>query len=342
MATTSDWNINAACCSILTQMKTVVTGASGHIGANLTRALLGRGATVRAMVHRDRRSLEGLDVETVRADVLDPDSLDRAFAGADVVYHLAAVIALSDASQMKAVNMIGSKNVVDACVRAGVRRLVHFSSIHAISFAPHQEYVDESCALIDPRGCSTYNQSKAGSEGQLRAASPQGLEYVILRPTAVVGPHDYQPSFVGEMLIRLARGSFPALVAGGFDWVDVRDVVEGATKAADLAPTGSDYLLSGHWASLVEIAQLVDAIAHHGVPKFVCPLWLAGLAAPVAMSLDRMARRRPLFTPFSIDTFRTSQRVRHDKATRELGYNPRPLRESVADALAWFDGRNLE
>ena len=320
-------------------MKTVVTGASGHIGANLTRAFVDRGVPVRALVHRDRRSLEGLDVETVRADVLDPDSLETAFEGADVVYHLAAVIALRDAKQMKAVNTIGTRNVVDACVRAGVRRLVHFSSIHAMSFSPHQDYVDESCPIIDPRGCSTYNQSKAGSEGQLRTVNARELDYIILRPTAVVGPHDYQPSFVGEMLVRLASGSLPALVDGGFDWVDVRDVVDGAMKAADLAPSGSEYLLSGHWASLVEIARMVDGIAHNGVPKFVCPLWLAGLAAPVAMSLDRVAKRRPLFTPFSIETFRTSQRVRHDKATRDLGYNPRSLEETIADSLAWFGGR---
>jgi dihydroflavonol-4-reductase len=322
-------------------MKTVVTGASGHIGANLTRALLVRGRPVRALVHHDRRALEGLDVETVRADVLDPDSLDRAFAGADVVYHLAAVIALRDATKMKAVNTIGTRNVVDACVRAGVRRLVHFSSIHAVSYSPNQDSVDESCPLIDPRDCSNYNQSKAGAEGQLRAVDVRGLDYVILRPTAVVGPHDYQPSFVGEMLIRLARGSLPALVAGGFDWVDVRDVVDGAAKAADVAPAGSDYLLSGHWASLVEIAELVDSVAHKGVPRFVCPLWLAGLAAPVAVALDQIANRRPLFTPFSIDTFRTSQRVRHDKATRDLGYDPRPLKESIADALAFFDSREF-
>jgi dihydroflavonol-4-reductase len=151
-----------------------------------------------------------------------------------------------------------------------------------------------------------------------------------------LGPHDYQPSFFGEVLTRLARGAFPALVAGGFDWVDVRDVAEAAILAQEIAPSGAEYLLSGNWASFRDVAEIVDRITHCGVPKFTCPLWLAGLLAPAVTIFDRITGRRPLYTAFSIETLRTAERVSHAKATNELGYQPRPLQSSIEETLRWF------
>jgi dihydroflavonol-4-reductase len=147
---------------------------------------------------------------------------------------------------------------------------------------------------------------------------------------------DYQPSFFGEVLLSLARGRLPALVAGGFDWVDVRDVVSGAIRAAEVAAPGAEYLLSGHWATLREVAGIVDRISGSGVPGFNCPMWLAGLGAPLATAAARFRKRRPLFTSFSIRTLREADQVSHDKATRDLGYQPRPLPDSIEDTLKWF------
>jgi len=293
------------------------------------------------MIHADRRALNGLATETVRGDVLDPASLDRVFEGADTVYHLAANISLSDTRKMKMVNAVGTKNVVEACLRNRVRRLVHFSSIHAVAHSPSRGMIDESCSLVAPLDCSNYSRSKAAGEEEVHKGLQSGLDAVIIRPTAMLGPHDYQPSFFGEMLLSLARGKLRGLVTGGFDWVDVRDVVEGAIRAGDTAPAGAAYLLSGHWATLRDVATMVDKITNNGVPRFMCPLWLAGLVAPFATSLGRMTKRRPLFTNFSINTIRTSEHVSHDKATRELGYQPRPLQNSIEDTLMWFkeDGR---
>jgi dihydroflavonol-4-reductase len=317
-------------------MKTLVTGASGHVGANLVRALVSRGEPVRALVHVDVKAIDGLDVEIVRGDVREPGSLDHAFEGIDTVYHLAATISLTTSKQLKAVNVDGTKNVVDACIHHGVRRLVHFSSIHAMAHQPAGQAIDESCELDESANCPAYNRSKADSEKELRKGIGRGLNAVIVRPTAILGPFDYQPSFFGEVLLSIARGKLPALVAGGFDWVDVRDVVEGAILAAQIATPGSDYMLSGHWATIRELAAMVNHATDCGVPRFDCPLWLAGIGAPFATAFDRMRKRRPLFTSFSIDTLRTADRVNHEKATRELGYRPRPLQRSVEDTLRWF------
>lgn len=319
-------------------MTTVVTGASGHIGANLIRALLARGRKVRALHHVNRRAIENLDVEIVPGDVCDPASLCQAFKGADVVYHLAARISLSmnDYPVLEPINVEGTRNVAQACLDCGVRRLVHFSSIHAFIQESIGKPIDESCPLVEPPRCPPYDRSKAAGEKIVYGAIERGLDAVIISPTAVIGPHDYEPSFLGEALLNLARGKMPALVAGGFDWVDVRDVVEGAISAEAKAPTGAKYLLSGHFASVCDLAVLVEEIMGTPAPKLVLPRWLAYVGAPFMAGFAQFTGKRPLYTSASVRALRTGQDVSHEKAARELGYNPRPLRETIVDTMHWF------
>jgi dihydroflavonol-4-reductase len=319
-------------------MTVVVTGASGHLGANLVRALLAEGRAVRAMIHHDRRGIEGLPVETVQGDVRDPDALAHAFAGAEVVYHAAARIALSGEHwpELEAINVHGPRNVVEACLRCGVRRLVHFSSIHAFEHRPFDRSLDEDRGPVDPATAAPYDRSKAAGEREVRAGIARGLDAVILNPTGIIGPHDYGPSHFGQVLLSLCQGTMPALIAGGFDWVDVRDVVQGALRAQESAPTGARYLLSGRWASVCELAEMASAWAGVRAPWFVCPTWLARAAAPLAVGWARLRGERPLFTPFSVRTLHSNRHIRHDRATRDLGYAPRPLEETVADTLRWF------
>lgn len=309
-------------------MKVVVTGAAGHVGANLVRALLTRGRSVRALVHLDRRALEGLDIEIVKADVRDLGSLLDAFTGAKVVYHLAAQISIfkDEWPLLEQVNVIGTRNVVEACLRCKVGRLIHFSSIHS---------------QAGEADTPPYDRSKAAAEEEVRKGIKRGLDSVIIVPTAIVGPYDYKPSYFGEALLRLANGKLPALVAGGFDWVDVRDVVWGAMRAEEQAPTGSRYVLSGHWVSLREVGKLVEEITGVPAPPFVSPIWLARIGAPFVTAFDRLNGRRPLYTSVSLRALSSNQRISHQKATRELGYHPRPFRETLIDTLRWFqkDGR---
>lgn len=319
-------------------MTIVVTGAAGHLGGNLVRALLARGQRVRALVHRDRRAIAGLPLEIVLGDLGDPASLRRAFEGAEVVYHTAAHISIlgGEWALLERTNILGTRNVVQACLEAGVRRLVHFSSIHALVQEPLDKPVDESRPLVHGNRCAPYSRSKAAAEAEVRAGQARGLDAVILNPTAIIGPYDFRPSHFGEVLLDLARGRLPALVAGGFDWVDVRDVVAGAICAAEQAPAGARYLLSGHWVTLTEIAALVEEFTGRRAPRFVCPLALARLGAPLAVAVARLIGRRPLFTPISIETLCSNRRVSHERATRELGYQPRPFRQTIADTLRWF------
>ena len=319
-------------------MSTVVTGASGHIGANLVRALLDKGRTVRALIHKNQQSLQGLNVEIIQGDICDIDSLLSAFADADVVYHLAAriSIAMNEWPLLEMVNVAGTGNVVGACIRCGVRRLVHFSSIHALEQKPLDTFVDESHTWVD-NNCLPYGRSKAAAEQEIHRGMARGLDAIIINPTAIIGPNDYQLSHFGEVLLLLANGKLPALVTGGFDWVDVRDVVEGAIRAEEGAVKGTNYILSGHWVSLREVASLVAEITGVPAPRLKCPLWFARIGAPIITAFDRLHNRRPLYTSASLITLCSNRNIRHDKATRDLEYYPRPFQETIVDTLRWFE-----
>jgi dihydroflavonol-4-reductase len=318
-------------------MRVTVTGASGHVGANLVRGLLARGASVRAVVHQDTAPLAGLDIDTVHADVCDATALRGCFGGSDVVFHLAARIAISghDAALAERVNVDGVQSVVDACLKQGVRRLVHFSSIHAVVSPPQDEWVDESTPLALGSGCPSYDRSKALGEQLALHAAGRDLEVVVLAPTAVVGPYDFRPSFFGRVLLMMARGRLPVTVRGGFDWVDARDVAAAAIAAAVHPAPSRKYLLSGHWRSLQDVARLFAAEA--GVEsRLAVPLSVARVCAPVGELLCRAAGWTPLFTPYAIEALGHHRLVSHARAALELGYAPRPIAQTLQDTYHWF------
>jgi dihydroflavonol-4-reductase len=320
-------------------MTTVVTGAAGHAGANLVRALLAQDRPTRALVHTDRKALEGLELEVVEGDVCNLESLINAFKDAEVVYHLAAHISIlkADWPLLESVNIVGTRNVVEACLRCRVRRLIYFSSIHTVTRKLENIPVDETRSLVESGRYAPYDRSKAAAEKEVCRGIEKGLDTVIISPTALFGPHDYKPSYFGEALLRMAKGNLPALVSGGFDWVDVRDVVEGAMRAEERAPIGAKYILSGHWVSLCDVAKLVEQITGVPAPGLVCPMWLARLGAPIISAFDRQANKRPLYTSVSLQALRDNRNVSHQKATWELDYHPRPFRETLVDTLRWFE-----
>jgi len=319
-------------------VKTFVTGASGHIGGNLVRALLADGREVRALVRSDTRAIEGLDVERVEGDVLDREALARAVAGADVVFHLAGHISLAGdpGGLMHHANVFGTRNLVAACVAAGVRRLVHFSSIHALSARPVDEVIDETRPLAEGRRAPAYDLSKAQGELEVQAGVAQGLDAVTLNPGGVLGPHDYKLSFMGEVILDLCRGRLPALINGGFSWVDVRDVVSGALAAEKKGRSGERYLLTGHWLSTAALGDVVEEVTGVKRPRFVAPMWLATVGAPFVTAFSRVMGKRPRYTLASLAAIRNHRHVSHGKARQELGYSPRPIRATIADTVEWF------
>jgi dihydroflavonol-4-reductase len=320
-------------------MTVLVTGAAGHVGVTLVRLLASRGYKVRTLIHKHPLPPDGENILPVRGDVCDIDSLYPAFDGIDTVFHLAGRISIGGEKYeaLEKINVSGTRNVVAACLKTGVRRLVHFSSIHALVQEPWSTPVDELRPLVSGKNHPCYDRSKAAGELEIRQGMARGINAVIVSPTAILGPNDYLSSFFGKAFLGMANGRLPALVSGGFDWVDVRDVAEGALLAADKAPPGAKYMLSGHFATVQELAQMISEFTGAGCPRFVCPMWLASGAAPFAEAYAGLAKKAPIFTRDSMRALRgCNRRISHEKASRDLGYTSRPLRETIKDTLEWY------
>lgn len=321
-------------------MTIVVTGASGHLGNNLVRALLARGEAVRAVIHKDDRALAGLEVERVQLDICDAAAVRRAVGGAKLVYHLAAKISIvgSMGGLVHRVNVEGTRSVAQASLAEGVR-MVHVSSIHAMQQMPKDQPLDETRARVPlgDRRWPAYDQSKAEGERVVRRLLDEGLDAVILHPTGVIGRHDYGPSRMGTVFIDLWHRRLPALVEGGFDFVDVRDVTSALLAAADPARgrRGESYLLTGHWRSIADIAHAAAAITGKAPPGLSTPTWLAHVGAPFMTLWSQLTGKEPLYTAESLLALDSNRDMRGDKARADLGHNPPPFEHSVYDALAW-------
>jgi dihydroflavonol-4-reductase len=319
-------------------MRTIVTGAYGHVGANLVRALLERGDEVGAADKRLTESLAGLDVEHIPIDVLEPESLEKAFAGADTVFHLAALISITGdpTGIVRRVNVEGPRNATRAAMACGVSRFVHCSSVHAFDLRGCGPELTETGPRATEDRSPAYDRSKNEGENEVHAAIAEGLDAVIVNPTGVVGPHDYTPSQMGELLLQLRDRKIPVNLGGGFDFVDVRDVVAGLLAAEQSGRTGENYLLSGHRHDLKELAQLAAQVTGVKAPRITVPLSLISGLAPLVVRLTP-SHQIPLFTPDSLHALEHAPSVCHYKASKELGYVPRPFIETIRDTYAWFD-----
>ena len=323
-------------------MKIGVTGASGHIGANLTRLLLEKKFSVSILEHTDNRAVEGLTVETIKGSLDDQKSLENFCQGLDVVFHLAARISIGTNSfeTLHKVNVEGTQNLVFSCKKAGVKRIIYFSSIHALDHRPLDQPMDESRTLVQGSP-QAYERTKSMGEAWILAQKTEQFEVVVLNPTAVVGPLDHKPSLMGELLLRMYKGKIPGLIPGGYNWVDVRDVAEAASNAIFRGKSGEHYILSGNWYSLKEYAETLQEVTGKKIRKVVLPFWLARIGVPFIKIGSLITKSQPLYTNESLDIVSEGNKnILNEKARKELGFNPRPLSESLKDAFIWFKENN--
>tara|TARA_B100000683_G_scaffold271221_1_gene311834 strand:+ start:1875 stop:2861 length:987 start_codon:yes stop_codon:yes gene_type:complete len=323
-------------------MKTLITGASGHVGSNLTRHLLEEGRDVRVLTHRTTGpSLEGLEVEVVQGDVRVPESLTQAMAGVETVFHLAACISITggQGGKVKDINVTGARNVAEAALKAGVRKMVHCSSIHAFDLMRAPQPITEQSPRSEHPKNNAYDASKYQGELQVREMIAKGLDAVIVNPTGVIGPHDYYPSRMGQVFLDLYHRRMPAVVAGGFDWVDVRDIVQGLLGAERQGRTGENYILSGGFKSIRELSIEVEKTTGVKTPKLETPIGLARVGVPFARLWGSLTQSEPLFTQEALDALAPYPHVSHEKATAELDYQPRPLENTLRDLYDWLENQ---
>jgi dihydroflavonol-4-reductase len=317
----------------------LVTGATGHIGNVLVRKLIERGEKVRALIWRgeDTAPLHGLDVEFVEGDVLDPSSLFEAFRGVKGVFHLAGVISIMPGAQpiIRDVNVQGTKNILQAARESRIHKLVYTSSIHAIKRV-ETGVIDEKLPYDVDNPYGEYDRSKAEATLEVQKAAQAGLEAIIVCPTGVIGPYDFRGSMMGDV-IRTAAIRKPTLyVDGAYDFVDVRDVAEGLIQAAQHGKRGESYILSGQKISVRYLLETVREITGKKFFKMKVPFDLAKFTAFFTPFYYRLAKVTPRFTPYSLEVLQSNSNISHAKATKELGYQPRSLYESLTDTVRWF------
>jgi hopanoid-associated sugar epimerase len=325
--------------------KTFVTGGSGHVGANLVRALLARGVAVKALVRpqSNNAALDGLDVERVTGDLRDPESLQRAVAGCDRVYHVAAFVSLrkGDQQQVFDVNVTGTKHVLDAAERAGVARTVFCSSFGAVGHNPSGGASDESFTVNPFETHLDYELSKAMAELEVHRAVHRGLDVRIVNPCGIVGAHDYKPSSVGQTILDFANRRMPAYVPGQFDFVAVDDVVAGHLLAMERGRPGERYILSGGPFTLDRILEHLSSLC--GVPKprlRIPPAVMLPIAHLSSALMSTLAPARPpRFTPGTIKILNGGKRADIGKARRELGFEPTGVLDAFTAAYEWFRAR---
>jgi dihydroflavonol-4-reductase len=323
-------------------MRVAVTGASGHIGNCLVHELIKRGAEIKALVHDFSSSLDKLNVELIRGDLLDPVSLSKLCEGCDVVFHLAAQIAIENSSSKHVIetNVTGTRNMLRAAIDSGVRKFIHFSSIHSFKIGSPIHELNESNPLVESDK-TIYEFTKAEGEREVMKAVAEGLDAVILNPTAVIGPFDYRNSLLGQALRKIYQKRLPFLISGGYNWVDVRDVVSASITAIESGRKGQNYILSGQFYTLRELSGMISKLSGGNIPVNV-PVSLARMACPFFKLYSIITNTEPLYTYQSLDILVNSPvNISNAKARKELGYNPRPIEETLSDTFDWYKKNNF-
>ncbi len=319
-----------------------VTGATGHIGNVLVRDLIKQGFKVTALVLESDKyisAIKDLDINIVYGDICDKEVLRKHIKENGVVFHLAGLIEIGSGKGMKKrlydVNYVGTKNVADVCLEKKVEKLVYTSSVHIIN-PESGDVLVEPTVFDETKIVGDYAKSKTMSAGYVFEKIKEGLNAVVVYPSGVIGPNDFNISQLGQLLIQIANKTIKLLVKGKYNLVDVRDVSEAIVKAYYKGKVGEGYILGGHEVTIPEIFDYVcETVKREAKPKIV-PMWIAKLFALPSELYDKMLRRRPLYTRYSLYTVTSNCNFSNEKAKSELGATFRPAKESISDAVKWF------
>jgi nucleoside-diphosphate-sugar epimerase len=321
----------------------LVTGSSGHLGANLVRRLLDDGHAVRVLLRRssDNSAAEGLDVEPAYGDLRDEDAVSAAVKGCQRVYHAAALVSTLYGDdrlkrQIYDTNVNGTRHILDAARRHDVERVVVTGSFSAVGY-DHSEPSrpsDETMPFYPFKRMMPYECSKAFVEHECMKAAAGGLDVRIATSCAIVGPHDYKPSRMGRALCDYANGKLRAYIHGGFEFVAARDIVSGHVLAMDKGEKGHKYIFATSYMTLPEMMSLWHDITGRAPPKLRLPAPLMGAVAEVVSPL--LTRFAPNFpqrlTPGAVRILRLGRRADLTKAKSALGYEPTTVRRACEEA----------
>lgn len=324
------------------KQKVCLTGATGHVGyATLMELQKHEEKEVRILYRKDPGIFEGLRCEKVKGDITDYESLLKAFDGCEIVYHIAGCVEIKPGNEefVHNVNVNGTNNVIRACIKKHVKRLVYMSSVDTYVPAPDGEVMHETWHYDPDELEGVYAKTKAkATRNVLRASGKEGLEVVVIQPSACMGPYDFKVSSVGSMIRMFSTGKFPvSMNFGGYNFVDVRDVAIATVAAGDTpCAAGQVYIICNETCTVDEFIQDLAEVSGNKAPRLKLNKKFLDGIVPLIGVYYKATDEQPILTKYAIRKLVSNCNFSYEKAARELGYHPRPLKQSLADTLLWI------
>lgn len=323
--------------------KYLITGAAGHLGSALCALLKAGGADVRGFVYEtdDTSYIESLGVEVYRGDVTKRESMNGFFETQDgeawTLIHTAAIVDINSEKndRMREVNVNGTKNVIESAKAAKIGKIVYVSSVHALPVLPHGRVMREIDVFDPEKVEGAYAKTKAEAAAYVVSEMKEGLPACIVHPSGIIGPYPSRGNHLVQMIKNYVNGKLPGCIKGGYDFVDVRDCAEGIIAAAERGRFGQCYLLTGGYYTVLEMLRMLRKLVS-GKRVIVWPRWMAKLFAPMLAKSALKKGKKPIYTAYSLSTLGVNARFSHDKATKELGYVPRELYDTLTDTVEWL------
>jgi dihydroflavonol-4-reductase len=324
-------------------LKAFVTGATGFLGSHVARALAAQGADLRLLVRAtsNLKNLEGLNAQTATGDLRDATSLEKAMSGCDTVFHVAADYRLwvRDPGEMYRSNVDGTRALLEAARKNGVRRVVYTSSVATMGFTKNGHPADEDSPVVLADMIGHYKRSKFMAEQIALEAGRSGMHVVTVNPTTPIGEQDVKPTPTGRIVVDFLKRKFPAYVETGLNLVDATVCARGHIAALEKGKTGERYILGGENLTLKQILDRLGKITGLPSPKIKLPYFFAFATGVVDEAITgRLLKREPRAT---IDTVRMGKKkmfASSDKAERELGWKILPVEDALRRAVEWFRG----
>ena len=323
----------------------LITGGSGHVGANLVRELSSRGYEVRCIdFDNDHRAFEGFNVELVKGNIAEISTLDNTFKDVEVVFHTAAVISLDrkDKDLIRSVNVGGTENVCEMSLRHDVKKLIHFSSVDAFVREPLEDPLYENRSLVTDPNAVPYDLSKADAQRIVLEYCDKGLNASIIHPSGIFGPNDFKPSLFGQEFINIANGKRPYSINVGYDYVDVRDLCKTSVNCIDKGEIKQNYIVGGNYMDFVYMSEVMSEVLNKKLIRSTLPFGFIYMSLPGSYMSSLIKKTPRAITLDSIHTIKVQNKnIPSGLSKEQLDHNPRPLEETIQDTIEFFQKRGL-
>lgn len=322
----------------------LVTGGFGHLGYTVATQLLEQEKNVLLFDVAEKPYLKNMErLKIAKGDIRNKDDLEKLFAMTKgkrtFVIHCAGLVSIKTKEDrlVDEVNVTGTANIVEFCMKYNVEKLIYVGSVHAIREKPKGTTITEPSTYYPSQVKGQYARTKAKATLTVMNSVKKGLKAVVVHPSGIIGPNDFGIGHTTRLFVDYTKGKLTAAVKGCYDFVDVRDVSNGILLALEKGRIGEAYILSNR---VVTIKELLDTLALLSGKKPIhtfLPLWFIKPLAPIAELYYRARHVKPLFTPYSLRVLDSNPFFSHEKATRELGYRARPLQSTISDTLQWIE-----